>query len=104
MQSGGTGENGQEKRDALFGHLPPSLFGVLSSPARRDYARLILWVYRAFFGENYADQVRKDDLVAFIATQIDRLSDIAEDFSSDAANADASQNPHNVYLLSLIHI
>lgn len=102
MHKAGSGENeygqGQETRDALFGHLPPSLFGVLSSPARRDYARLILWVYRAFFGENYADPVRKDDLVAFIATQIDRLSDIAEDFSADAANADASQNPHNVYL------
>ncbi|WP_240338995.1 Wadjet anti-phage system protein JetA family protein [Novosphingobium sp. BW1] len=85
-------------RDALFGHLPPSLFAVLASPARRDYARLILWVYRAFFGEHYTNPVRKDDLVAFIATQIDRLSDIADDFASDAANADASQNPLKVYL------
>ncbi|MGF7151127.1 hypothetical protein FHS96_004790 [Sphingomonas zeicaulis] len=89
--------DGEEARDVLFGHLPAGLFGVLSSPARRDYARLILAVYREYFGENYANAVRKDDLVAFIAVQLDRLSDIAEDFAADAANADASQNPLNVY-------
>ncbi len=98
MQTAGHEKPRHGARDALFGHLPPSLFAVLASPARRDYARLVLWIYRAFFGENYANPVRKDDLVAFIATQIDRLSDIADDFASDAANADASQNPLNVYL------
>ncbi|TCM16076.1 hypothetical protein EDF56_10864 [Novosphingobium sp. PhB165] len=85
-------------KDTLFGHLPPSLFGILASAAKRDYARLILWIYREFFGENYAKPVRKDELVAFIAVQIDRLSDLVEDFAADAANADASQNPNNVYL------
>ncbi|MBT0670521.1 hypothetical protein HT136_19320 [Novosphingobium profundi] len=98
MQTASNGKREPGPRDALFGHLPPSLFAVLASPARRDYARLILWVYRAFFGEHYTNPVRKDDLVAFIATQIDRLSDIVDDFASDAANADASQNPLNVYL------
>ncbi|MCJ2182569.1 DUF5716 family protein [Novosphingobium sp. 1949] len=98
MHSHSEGNRQPGKRDALFGHLPPSLFAVLASPARRDYARLILWIYRAFFGENYANPVRKDDLVAFIATQIDRLDDIVDDFAAEAANADASQNPLNVYV------
>lgn len=87
----------QEARDALFGHLPPSLFAVLSSPAKRSYARMILAIYRRFFSEGYADVHRRDEIIAFIEAELDRNTEIVEDFAADAHNADVSQNPSTVY-------
>ncbi len=87
---------GEEGRDALFGHLPPSLFGILSSPAKRAYARLILAIYRRFFTEGFAEIHRADEVTAFIEAELDRNAEIQRAVG-EANNTDVSQNPAIAY-------
>lgn len=85
------------RQDALFSHLPPKLFAPLASPARRAYARLILALYHRFFDGEAFGSHRKEDVLAFIALEIERNADMANEFATEAHNTDLSQNPAMVY-------
>lgn len=91
------GVDDNEQRDALFSHLPPSLFAPLASSAKRDYSRLILSIYRRFFSEDYTDFLRLEEVIAFLKVELDRYADIVDEFSPDSHNADVSQDPTRVY-------
>ncbi|AXK44032.1 hypothetical protein DVR09_16395 (plasmid) [Erythrobacter aureus] len=77
--------------------MPPQLFGPLSSPARRAYARLLLALYHEFFDGEAFGTHRKEDIISFIAVEISRNADMADEFAAESHNADLSQNPANVY-------
>jgi hypothetical protein len=86
-----------DTQDTLFSHLPPRLFAPLASSARRAYARLLLALYRRFFDGEAFGAHRKEDVLAFIALEIERNADMADAFAAEAGNADLSQDPAMVY-------
>jgi hypothetical protein len=90
-------DNLPASEDVLFGHLPHTIFGLLASPAKRAYARLILSIYRNFFGDNFMSFLRREDVLAFIELELERSADMRGDFAPDSHNGDVSQNPAIAY-------
>ena len=98
MLSVGTTVRNAEVADALFGHLPPGLFGPLASPSKRGYSRLLMAVYRHFFVDEMEAERGRDDVIGYIADLM-RNEDV-EGAIMSAAGADRTeitQNPQLAY-------
>lgn len=82
--------------DTVFG-LPHGVFGPLASPARRDYAQVLLHVYRSSLSSNTMAglDLRRVDVVGFLANAIS--SRVHSDFTSDAHNSSISDDAQLVY-------
>jgi len=86
----------KEDVDTVFG-LPSGVFGPLASPARRDYAEIILHVYREHLSRGMVDalDLRRSDVQGYIANAMAARADSS--FALDAHNARASEMPQIVY-------
>lgn len=84
--------------DTVFG-LPNNIFGPLTSSARRDYAQILLHLYRRQFATGYADGVdlRKSDLVGFLADAIAQIVPSEISPSPSANNTSVTSDPSAVY-------
>lgn len=94
----GTELAGSNRRtaDTVFG-LPHGVFGPLSSPARRDYAQVLLHLYRHHLSSSMLDglDLRRSDMVAYLADGISSI--VPSSHALDAMNAHISDEPHQVY-------
>ena len=82
--------------DTVFG-LPHGVFGPLSSPARRDYAQVLLHLYRRHLSSNVLDglDLRRGDMVGFLSNALAALE--TSDFTQDAHNSHITTDPHLIY-------
>jgi len=56
--------------EQIFGHLPGSIFAVLSSPAKHSYSKLIVSIWREYYSEGRIGVQRKDEIVSFISDEL----------------------------------
>lgn len=82
--------------DQIFGHLPASIFSVLSSSAKHSYSKLIVSIWREYYSEGRIGVQRKDEIISFIGEQLLRHSEY-EDLLEGLDVVTISQNPYNVY-------
>lgn len=82
--------------DLVFG-LPAGVFGPLASPARRDYAEILMHIYREHLVRSPLDalDLRRSDVQGYIANAIAAREGSA--FALDVPNARASEAPQIVY-------
>lgn len=82
--------------DTVFG-LPHGVFGPLSSPARRDYAQVLLHLYRHHLSNSILDglDLRRGDMVAFLADALSAV--VPSEFTLGSHNAGITADAHLVY-------
>lgn len=86
-------------RDLIFG-LPNGIFGPISSPARRAYARLLLRVHRDFLEQSGGlTQLSQTQVVEVISDLMSKGEEFDKDdeFAPSSHNAQLSVRPANVY-------
>jgi hypothetical protein len=82
--------------EQIFGHLPGSIFAVLSSPAKHSYSKLIVSIWREYYSEGRIGVQRKDEIVSFISDELLKHAEY-EDLLEGLDTVSISQNPYNVY-------
>lgn len=89
-------KDARSAEDLVFG-LPAGVFGPLASPARRDYAEILMHIYREHLVRSPLDalDLRRSDVQGYIANAIAARE--GSSFSLDVPNARASEVPQIVY-------
>ena len=87
---------GRKEADTVFG-LPHGVFAPLGSPAKRDYAQVVLHLYRSSLSANMLDglDLRRADMIGFLANAI--AARVPSPFAHDAHNTAISEDPAVVY-------
>lgn len=82
--------------DTVFG-LPHGVFGPLASPARRDYAQVLLHLYRSGLSTGMMGgmDLRRGDVVGMLANALAARQ--PSGFTTDAHNTTISDDAHLVY-------